>query len=210
MNQVVLATFGGLIGSVLTVAISRICDFFQKRMEHKFILKRAFFEKKLSVAEAVISQRYILASILERFSALLEEISKNMALVILPSQNILKPFGDGIAQQIQRLNNPTLEIANEASLFFDIDELEYSSISREVLSLIISLSVRNLSLQVSLEQYFKEENEEAKKRIFETTKTNIENMQKEIKVLSEKTKIGSHQASTVIRKIRSDMKKFES
>jgi len=78
------------------------------------------------------------------------------------------------------------------------------------LSLIISLSVRNLSLQVSLEQYFKEENEEAKKRIFETTKTNIENMQKEIKVLSEKTKIGSHQASTVIRKIRSDMKKFES
>ena len=210
MNQLFMATLGGLIGSVLTVTISRICDIIQRRMDHIYSLRKLFFDKKLSVAEAVISKRHIYASILQNISILLDEISKNVVLVLPSSPNVLKPFIDGLAQQIQKLNNPKLEIASGVNLFFDIEELEYFSLSKEALGIVISLSVHNLILQASFDKFFKEENPEERIKILNTTRTLVEDMRKEIIYISEKLKIGSQQESKIVNKIRSEMKKFES
>lgn len=114
MTQAIL---GGLVGSALTVLISRIFDIIQKKNEHKYSLKKSFFERKLCVAEATISQRYIFASCLKTLSVLFEEVSKNMALLIGPPPDFLRSLGDSISQQLSKLSSPAFDLANAFSLF---------------------------------------------------------------------------------------------
>ena len=42
-----IGALGGLIGSILTVVISKSLEIFQKSKEHKYDLQRQFFVKKL-------------------------------------------------------------------------------------------------------------------------------------------------------------------
>jgi hypothetical protein len=50
-----LALLSGLVGSVLTVFVTKILDIVQKRQEHRHSLQKLFFEKKLQAADSAMA-----------------------------------------------------------------------------------------------------------------------------------------------------------
>jgi len=207
MTQAIL---GGLIGSILTVSISRIFDIIQKKNEHYYSLKKSFFERKLCVAEAAISQRYIIASCLMTLSVLFEEISKNMALIVNPPPDFLKPLAVSISQQMERLASPAFDAANAVALFFDLEELQDTSFAKEMMNLMMSINGRNMAFQFLVAQYAITQNGAEKEQIFAAGKKIIVEMQADIEKLSAKIEKGFQQVSKIIEKIRLEMKKYES
>lgn len=47
--------FGGLIGSLGTMLIGKVLDFFQEKQKHKYALQREFFNSKLKAAEELVA-----------------------------------------------------------------------------------------------------------------------------------------------------------
>lgn len=209
MTQELIALGGGLVGSVLTVAVSRLLDILQKKKEFNYSLKKAFFERKLSIAEAAISQRYILWSFLKSLSVLFEEVSKNIALFMTPPPEFLRNFIDGISQQIAKVSSPALDAANAASLYFDLDEFQDSIYVHDMVDLMMSIDGRQRFLQ-GLVLHSSMQKPEEKEITFGIISAVLKEMQAEIKSLSEKIEEGSKKVSTTIDKIRKEMKKFES
>ena len=69
----IYAIIGGLIGSVLTVIISKILDIMQQSREHRYSIQKTFFTKKLEVAEAAVSQWYVSSNVLGSIARLYEQ-----------------------------------------------------------------------------------------------------------------------------------------
>jgi hypothetical protein len=209
MTQELMALGGGLFGSIFTVVISRVLDIIQKKKEFKYSLKKSFFERKLYIAEAAISQRYIIWSYLKSLSVLFEQVSKNIALFVTPPPEFLKNFIDGISQQIAKLSTPALDVANAASLFFDLDDSQDSTYAKNLVALMMSIDGRQRFLQ-GLLQYAMIQKPEEKDKTSDIISTVLKEMQAETKKLSEMIEEGSKKLSVTIYKIRKEMKKFES
>ena len=200
------AILGGLIGSVLTVLISRIFDMIQKKNEHSYALKKLFFERKLSVAEAAISQRYVLASTLRSFSLLLEQVSANLELILASPPECLKNYNDAISQQSVKLLTPAFDAANAVSLFFDVDESMQSATMEDILDMMMSIEGRTKVFQFLITTAL---NAPEKRKLYDEAKKTLEQLQAEIIKLSDIVKSGSQQVSRTIMQIRSEMKRFE-
>jgi hypothetical protein len=69
-----IAIAAGLAGSILTIAIDKELDFIQKRQEHKYFLKKTFFEKRLEIAEALAGNLRKAIDFLEASNAILRNI----------------------------------------------------------------------------------------------------------------------------------------
>lgn len=65
-----IGALGGLIGSILTVVISKSLEIFQKSKEHKYDLQRQFFVKKLSAAEATVMQYSLMSDAISQLIVL--------------------------------------------------------------------------------------------------------------------------------------------
>jgi primosomal protein N'' len=50
---------GGLIGSLITVIVTKLLDMLQKANEHDYPLRKAFFKKKLVAAESAVAREHI-------------------------------------------------------------------------------------------------------------------------------------------------------
>jgi len=200
----------GLIGSILTAIIMRLIDLWQRRIDHKYNLRRTFFEHKLSVAEAAISRGNILESCLSIISALLDQVIKNLPAVIFQPPEVLKNVLDSILTQFTKASAPALDPANAVPLFFDLDEFNNASIAKEVLESGILIEAGLKIFQSHQALYTTATDDAAKEQIMLTAKQTIEKMQGDIKKFSDKLEKGRSETSSVIKKIREEMKEFES
>ena len=204
------AIFGGFIGSALTVVAARIFDLIQKKVDHKYSLKKSFFERKLCVAEAAISQRSIIASCLRGLSVLFDNMSENLAMYFAFPPDFARDLYLSFSQQITKLANPVLDAANAASLFFDLDESKDSSYAKDMIDIMISINSQNMAMQIMAAQYAKTQDDTERRHIFDAISKILEEMKRNIKDLSVKIEKGFQQTTIIISSIRSEMKKYES
>ena len=114
----IIAILGGLLGSILTVAIGKILDLIQKRQEQKYSLQKAFFEKKLRVAEAIAGKCQktidVLGPISKILTKMLDSSTTFESKVFLISE--MKTF---LSSQPQKIQQDTDDYIYAASLYFD-------------------------------------------------------------------------------------------
>lgn len=91
MNDGLLAILAGLLGSILTVIITKVLDIFQKKSEFKIELKKQFFVKKLQAGETAMIQYTNLSVALQQLSVLYADHDKLQSSI---NQNLKENFLD--------------------------------------------------------------------------------------------------------------------
>jgi hypothetical protein len=202
------AILGGLIGSILTVVITKILDIFQKRKDFIYGLKRTFFERKLAIAEAAISRWHIFSAYLNSIYGLFELFSKDIILFLNPPPQFFQSYSDMLTQQITKLSSPALDAANAAALFFDIEEIQGKSFIKELSALILSLDSRQKFL-FQLAQFMNSQPPTEKEKTSAVISKVLSEMREDIKKVSDQIEGQSANILLAKQKIREEMKKFE-
>ena len=192
-----IAFLGGLLGSILTIAIGKALDLIQKRQEHKYSLQKAFFEKKMKVAEAIVVQSQKLINILGPFNSILCKVPEFAAIGDLGIfQSQMTSFG----LQAQKLIQETGDCVLAARLYFDTAELDRvtSLCYEKLLNSVLMLSLMNNEMSKLKSDSIGEAGQEILKKAiqflseFSSTLTSI-------KTVSDK----------FIFKVRNEMKRYE-
>lgn len=118
MTEYWTGILGGLIGSILTVSLSKLLEIIQKSKEHKYSLEKSFFEKKLLAAEATITQYTILSNALTNLAVLYDRINNVTNDV---EDFLLNTLHQQAMQQLEVANNASFIVANSVTLYFDLD-----------------------------------------------------------------------------------------
>ncbi len=210
MDQALIAVLGGLVGSILTTAISRVCDLIQKKKEHDYSLRKIYFEKKMNATEAAISQRYLLSSCLKSLSCFFTEISKNLPLVISTPPDFLKSFLESVSNQLKKTTDPVFDAANAILLYFDLDKFENSALAKEAMDLMMSIGWQSSFLPLLIEKYSKATNVTEQEETLRAVRNLFSKMQSDVAALSEKTERGAQEVRAAITEIRSQMQKYDS
>ncbi|MHB8336943.1 MAG: hypothetical protein ACYDEE_05980 [Ignavibacteriaceae bacterium] len=118
-SYAIYSILGGLLGSILTIIISKVLDIFQQSVKHKHSLQKTFFTQKLKVAEAAVSQWYSSASIFGSMARLYEQAP------VLPKgigRDIFHAINNSLTIQLNKIQDASNQIANAFLLYFDIDD----------------------------------------------------------------------------------------
>jgi hypothetical protein len=110
---------GGLIGSIITVVLTKILDLIQKSKEHKYSLQRAFFDKKLQAAEAAVSHLSMLTSAIGEFIVLHGQEYDTGQEVPYEVYKVMTESASGSWEKIREASNG---LTNSLSLYFDVNE----------------------------------------------------------------------------------------
>jgi hypothetical protein len=135
------AVLGGLIGSILTVLITKLLDLLQRSKEHRYSLERLFFERKLNVAEAAVRNWFTVAGALNGLSLLYEEMAKEPGL----HPELFGSTSEFYVRQLTEAEEASERIASSLPLYFDVQDSEFFDVSR-----LRQLYVRMSSLQARL------------------------------------------------------------
>lgn len=112
------ALVGGLIGSLLTVMVTKLLDLLQQAKEHKYALQRVFFEKKLAVAESAFSNYFSTASTLNSLAALYEHFSE-------PSDRLsgetFESFNSMYVDRLRKAEDALHDLSNSLFMYFDVN-----------------------------------------------------------------------------------------
>jgi len=204
------AVLGGLIGSTLTAIIIRICDMVQKKLEHTYGLKKSYFERKLCVAEAAVSQRYIMASSLMSLSAILGMVADHPELINNPAPDFLENMSNNMSQQVARLSAPVFDAGNAAPLFFSLDEFRDQSTAKKVMELMLSVHSRNALFQFIVSQLASAEDPGERTKLIANGAEVLKELRADISGLSKIIEEGYQQIDNTIASLRTNMKKYES
>lgn len=140
MDDKYTAILGGLIGSVLTIVMTKIFDYIQTKQIHKLALKKEFFLRKLHVFEKTVS-----------YMTIAHTTITNMAVLLKAAQNEDVTFSDeqgkdifgNFEKNIQRIYEATQETAGAIDLYIDLkhndDEVEATQRFWELLGTINQL-----------------------------------------------------------------------
>ena len=117
----IIVTLAALLSSIFTVAIGKILDLIQKRQEHKYSLQKAFFEKKLKVAEALVIYSRKTMEIVGPLTVLFKRIPQ---FALMPSGQInmldfLNSETQRISSQLKTFAQETHDSVYAAALYFD-------------------------------------------------------------------------------------------
>lgn len=118
----IIAIAAGLAGSILTIAIGKALDLIQKRQEHKYSLQKAFFEKRLEVAEALVGNLRKAIDFLEASSAILRKTPDFVTTD--KSREFLEVRMQALTSQAQTMVQQTKECYYAAPLYFDTEKLD--------------------------------------------------------------------------------------
>ncbi len=112
----------GIAGSFLTIVVSKILDFFEKRREHRYSLQNVFFGKQMEVAEVVVCHFEQTIAIIEGMTRILRKVmdlsATDLSSEFMESQ--LKAFRSWAQEMEQRTDKSYYA----ASLYFDTERLD--------------------------------------------------------------------------------------
>ncbi len=202
-----IGILGGLIGSLLTVVVTKIIDLIQKKNEYKYDLKRQFFSKKLEAAETAIIRYSLFSEALNQliilFSAYKEDESEfNVEL----SNNLLEQFNE----KIKLANNSSLALSNSILLYFDLtSNYTANQVLKDTYDNLNMLGVYLENVDAAHDQYLNSigtELETGAKTIYDNA---IKKMEEEMKNIAEFYKEFNIEIEKQISQIRQEMKKYE-
>jgi len=117
----IIVVLSGLIGSILTIAVSKVLDLIQKRQEHKYALRKAFFEKKLQVAEAVVGNLQKTINLFQPISTVLRKIPDFATAGT--TRDFLESQMQTFSSKAQKILQETSDCSYAAQLYFDVGKL---------------------------------------------------------------------------------------
>lgn len=208
MNDSVLALLAGLVGSILTVLITKIFDLFQKKNEFKYILKKEYFNKKInSLERASIQYNLLIGSIGNLAKLFLVISSKEINL----EKNVLKNFKDSIDKQIEKVSQSVNDIGLAIFNYIDLEQKDYYNFQKveELLLLIGRIGMVNKKIHFlteSLNNCGNKIDEDKLKKEIDLDKLEMQTLVQDLSIKLEALK---EIFFTIQNKIRNDLKKFE-
>jgi len=207
MENYIIGAFGGLIGSILTVVISKSLEILQKSKEHKYELQRQFFLKKLAAAEATVMQCSLLSEAISQVIILYsryEEYENDIGNKLC--DNILKQL-DG---KIALASSASLSIANAIRLYFDFaSDISKKQNVTEFYDAFNSLAPFTENVEKTFKQYLNSqgtENEQMYRNIYQNSEKDLAFAMK--KIADGYVKFNT-ELNIYVAQIRNEMKKFE-
>lgn len=198
---------GGLIGSILTVVVTKLLEIFQKSKEHKYTLQKSFFEKKLIAAEAAITQYTILSTALTNLAVLYERIHNEANEVEDYLQNTLNQQA---MQLLEVANNASFIVANSITLYFDLEtQFNQNQIIRNFYNLLGGIQTLTENRDITLRHYesvIGTDLEEPASQLFLQSDQQLNDLMQSI---SSSYISFNNQLMNVIGQIRNEMKKFD-
>jgi hypothetical protein len=198
----------GLVSSLLTVIVTKLIDLFQKEREYDHSLRKAFFEKKLAVAESAVAKWYSIASTLSSLSALYDQFSKPDSRA---SGKLFDTLNQIYAAQLTKIESSTLETANSIYLYFDLDSNTLKN--KEPLKTFydILIEIQDVMLNMNLLKELKDQlkgtdDEQYTDTLIEQVR---ENARKKLKELSSIFDASQKQINQLLIELRSQMRKYE-
>ncbi|WP_445714116.1 hypothetical protein [Flavobacterium sp.] len=207
MTEYWTGILGGLIGSILTVVVTKLLEILQKSKEHKYTLQKSFFEKKLLAAEATITQYTILSNALTNLAVLYERIHNETNEVEDYLQNTLHQQA---MQQLEVANNASFIVANSVTLYFDLDtQFNQNQIIRNFYNLLGGIQPLTENRDITFQHYesvIGTDLEEPAYQLFLQSDQQLNNLMQSI---SSSYIAFNNQLMNVIGQIRNEMKKFD-
>jgi len=207
MDNSLIAIFGGLLGSIFTVVITKILEIIQKKNEYQYELKKQFFAKKLEAAEAAIMQYSLFSDALNqliilyaRYEESSTDIGKNM------TDNLLKQ----VDEKLTLANSSSLALSNSITLYFDLTS---NFTANQVLSTFFDelskLSPYMENTDFTHQQYLDHMGGPYENEAREIYNTSEKYLAQAMKDVSEGYKVFDQELRNQILQIRNQMKKFE-
>jgi formate/nitrite transporter FocA (FNT family) len=207
MTEYWTGILGGLIGSILTVAITKLLDILQKSKEHQYNLERSFFEKKLLAAEATITQYTILSNALTNLAVVYERLNNETNEVEDYLQNTLHQQA---MQQLEVANNASFIVANSVTLYFDLDtQFNQNQIIRDFYNLLGAIKPLQDNRDLTYNHYesvIGTEFEASAYQLFLQSDQDLNNL---LQAISSSYIAFNNQLLNVIGQIRNEMRKFD-
>jgi hypothetical protein len=205
------AVFGGLVGSVATVLITKGLDIWAEREKNDFQLKKSFFEKKLVAAEGMMASYYTVTSAMSGLDALYSLVSLERDQNI--NWTLFSEYSDAFESKLRDFGK-TANTAKESlltfPLYFDLgDEFWDTDIHQDYLS--STLRIANLAIPLQSAIRIAKENEDPRMNEWchEQVEKQFDGFRKEMVVLAPKIKKIKEEMAKGIKSLRSEMKKYE-
>lgn len=113
------AVLGGLIGSLATIAITKLLELLQKSKEHKYSLQKAFFVKKLETAEVAVRQWYVLSTSIGGLAKMYERAPVDE---VGYDPEVFNAMHLKLTELVNQVDLSANSVANSFLLYFDMDE----------------------------------------------------------------------------------------
>lgn len=200
--------FGGLIGSIATVIVTKILDMIQRGKEHKYSLQKSFFEKKLQAAAAAVAEWYSTAYSLGGLAALYEQMSTQEREL---QYEVFKSISDPLSSKLQQISEASNQIANSVFLYFDIEDSTFWDYEpfKMIVDCLSQISAVDMNMKVALDFYDKVKGTEHEDLAWRDVQTVGEQYRSHFKELSDLLAKGHKEMVSLLRKIRMEMKKYE-
>ena len=207
-DEKTIALLSGLVGSILTVIVTKVIDIFQKKNEQNFYFKKAFFDKKLESAERIISIWYATSTNLGNLAAIYDRVA-------IDENELGTDWFDNLnnlyGTKLSDLDALSSQIQNSIYLYFDLDssgKYNYDPL-KELYERISRIHLLQESIESAELDY-----EKAIGTKFENlAKTELDKHYVQLRLcfqdLSTIMKDAKNELVDYIRQLRKEMKKFE-
>ena len=202
-----IGILGGLIGSVLTVVLTKVLDLIQKKNEYTYDLKKQFFSKKLQAAEAAVMQYSLFSDAINQLIILFGRYQESDTKI---GENLNDNLQKQIDEKIALANNSSLALSSSIELYFDLTS-NYSA--NEILNSFYDsvniLAPYSENVEVTHEQYLRFIGTEKEKEAYDIY-LNAENfLGQAMKNVGEGYKVFDTELRNQMSQIRAEMKKYE-
>jgi len=117
MEDKYIAILGGLVGSAITLIMTKIFDYFQTKQLHRLALKKEFFLRKLHVFEKSVSYMTIAHTSITNMAVILKT-ALNDKVTFTDEQS--KGIFSSLEKNIDRIYEATQETAGSIDLYVDL------------------------------------------------------------------------------------------
>ncbi|NNV57344.1 hypothetical protein [Limnovirga soli] len=207
MSGELIGILGGLVGSTMTVIITKFLEIVQQKNEFSFELKKQFFSKKLQAAEAAIMQYSHFSEALNQLSILYSRYRESDSNV---GQDLTNNFLKQIDDKIALANSSSLALSNAIGLYFD---LQSNFTSNQILTHFYDslnmLAPYTENVEFTHDQYLRNigGNQEAEAyQIYIDAENNLDQAMKKV---GEEYKIADTELRNQMHQIRNSMRKYE-
>ena len=208
MEEYWIGILGGLIGSSLTVVVTKLLDLFQKSKEHKYSLQKIFFEKKLLAAEVTIAQYTIMYKALSSLAVLYERLDFDPCGDI--ESYLQDSLGEEAEKQMEIANDASFIVANSITLYFDFEtEFNEDEVIKDFYNLLAKIEPAIIKKENTYREYQDSIGTRSERQAHQNLLDSISQYDELIRSISNTYKDFNNHLRGTISHIRNEMKKFE-
>jgi hypothetical protein len=207
MSGELIGILGGLVGSTMTVIISKVLEIIQQKNEFTNELKKQFFSKKLQAAEAAIIQYSHFSETLNQLSVLYSRYRESDSDV---GQDLNDNFLTQIDEKIALAKSSSLSLSNAIGLYFDFESnFTSNQILTHFYDSLNMLAPYSENVEFTHDQYLKNIGSNREKESYQIYIDAENNLDQAMKIVGEQYKLADGELRNQMQQIRNSMKKYE-